>query len=1054
MNKVLCSHVMTSLRFRAFLLALAMAFAASAQTLSFDFHRVPLSEALSTIDRAADDYTLTCVLSDLEHLRVSARIKNLSAPEAVERLCKGQPVKVKTKGNQIIVQYRKNKDRTIALWGHVRNDFTKRGILGAKITLMTDEGFILDTMRTWTPNNDFADAVYRFDVPVQPAHYVILAEHPEYESAIVEYDLRYVARNTFFDVPHHFMHKRKKTELTGGTLQEVVVKATKVKMVYRGDTIIYNADAFNVPEGSMLDALIRQMPGTELKANGEIYVEGRKIDFLTLNGEDFFKGKNKVMLENLPYYVVQNIKVYEKPTEKSEWLGVADAPRDYVMDVILKREYSRGYMVNADVAAGTHGRYMARAMGARFTDHSRMMGFVNMNNTNETRVPGLEGDWDPTKDLNGGDMDRKHAGFGLEISDKEKRWREAGSVEVAWTDQKTDYRKAERLFLPTGDIFTRQQTLNRHDRFDLDVQNMFTLKKPFWFYNRVDLHYNHNSVGALNRNARFLIDPSPWGNTVQVLDSVQSAWAAGQLPAAVVNVSNIEAPLDYRYFTLSYNFNLSQILPWGDDCELEGNVSYNHAKTEEVNRQRISGNIDSQQHAHLWQKENDLNGWVRAKYTFHTLGGWHYRAFVAYEQRRWQDDYDRFRMDQLPGWFDVEQALEALPSTREAMLAALDRANTYDQHTTKRKWTPGAYVYYDKQGNGHSTWFSLELPWHMERLHTDYHSAQLDTTALHRFSMLTPQLELNVRWHNFDRRFSAGYKTSYNLPNGLTWMVNSRQNTDPLEVRLGNPDLKAAYTHKVYVNYSSRVRPINQVTTLSGGFDIVQNAISTGRTYDSQTGITTYRPENVHGNWSAWGQVQWGRSLDRQHRFYLEVFPIVSYNHSVDVSAVRDGLVLSVVPPSRLSTVSTWRLENSLKLRYQLDQLTLGVNGDIEWSNSHSPRVDFHTLNTVQFNYGLTAQYTFPWRLQFATDIKMFSRRGYDEQSMNADDLVWNLSLSYPLWKNRFTVRLEAFDILQNLSNIYYNVNAQGQTEVWRNSIPAYLMLHLGWKWQKMPRGK
>ena len=1023
-----------------------------AQRLDFDFRQVPLSEALSALDRASDDYTLTCVLSDLEHLRVSASIKGLSVPEAVQRLCKGQPVKVKTKGSQIIVQYKRKKDRTIALWGHVRNDFTRRGILDAKITLMTEDGLIIDTMRTWKPNNDFADAVYRFDVPARPRKFVILAEHPEYESATVEYDLRYVARNTFFDVPHHFMHRRQRSELTGGTLQEVVVKATKVKMVYRGDTIIYNADAFNVPEGSMLDALIRQMPGTELKENGEIYVYGRKIDALTLNGEDFFRGKNKVMLENLPYYVVQHIKVYDKQTEKSEWLGVADGPKDYVMDVILKRAYSRGYMANADVAAGTRDRRMGRLVGTRFTDHSRMMGFVNMNNTNETRMPGLEGDWDPTKALDGGDMDWKDVGYGFEISDKEKRWREAGSVELAWADQQTDFRQAARLFQPTGDHFTREQVLNQSDRFSLDVGNLFTLKKPFWFYNRMTLHYNHNGVDALNRHVRLLADPSGWGGTVQVLDSVQSALAAGQLPAAVVNVSGIDARLDYRNLSLSYDFNLSQKLPWGDDCELEGNVSYTHAKTDEANRQRTDGTIESQQHARLYEKECDLKWWLRAKYTLHTLRGWHYRAFVAYEQGGGHDDYDRYRMDLLPGWFDEELLLTALPSTREALLSALDRANTYSRHTTKRKWTPGAYIYYEKQGDGRSTWFSVELPWHIERLQTAYHSASLDTTATRRFALLTPQVELNVRWRNSDRRFSAGYKTSYSFPSDLAWMVGSRQSTDPLEVRLGNPDLKAAYSHKLYVNYSAIVRPVNQRTTLSGGLDIVQNAVSTGRTYDPQSGISTFRPENVRGNWSAWGQVQWGRDLDPQHRLYMEVFPIVSYHHSVDVSAVSGGSLLGGKQASRLSTVSTWRLNGSLKLRYQLDQLGLGVSGAIDYADSRSPRADFQSLHTLQFNYGLTAQYTFAWRLQVATDVKMYSRRGYAEQSMNADELVWNLSLSYPLWKNRLTVRLEGFDLLQNLSSTYYHVNAQGQTETWRNCVPAYWMLHVGWKFQRMPK--
>ena len=91
------------------------------------------------------------------------------------------------------------------------------------------------------------------------------------------------------------------------SLKEVVIKATKIKMTYRGDTITFNADAFNLPEGSMLDALIRQMDGVELKDDGRILVQGEQVEELMLNGKDFFKGNNKVRLDNLPAYTVQRV---------------------------------------------------------------------------------------------------------------------------------------------------------------------------------------------------------------------------------------------------------------------------------------------------------------------------------------------------------------------------------------------------------------------------------------------------------------------------------------------------------------------------------------------------------------------------------------------------------------------------------------------------------------------------------------------------------------------------------------------------------------------------
>lgn len=119
-------------------------------------------------------------------------------------------------------------------------------------------------------------------------------------------------------------------------LDEVTVKASKVKMVYRGDTIVYNADAFRLSDGSMLDALIEQLPGVELKGN-QILVNGRYVESLLVNGKDFFRGDPSVALQNLPAYMVNKVKVYEKEHEDAHVIGnLKEKP--LVVDVNLKND--------------------------------------------------------------------------------------------------------------------------------------------------------------------------------------------------------------------------------------------------------------------------------------------------------------------------------------------------------------------------------------------------------------------------------------------------------------------------------------------------------------------------------------------------------------------------------------------------------------------------------------------------------------------------------------------------------------------------------------------
>jgi hypothetical protein len=204
-------------------------------------------------------------------------------------------------------------ERSIRLLGKVADSFTQMPISNAKVTLMTKDSIAIDTFRVMVFDHD---ALYSFLVPAKRSNYILKVEQEKYETAYMPYELHNVGRNIRMDVPSILLKKK------AIQLKEVVVKATKVKMFYRGDTIVFNADAFQVAEGSMLDDLIRQMPGVELNKSGEIFVNGKKVDYLMLNGKDFYRGNNKLMLENLPYYMVHDVQVYNRTTDRALYSGL------------------------------------------------------------------------------------------------------------------------------------------------------------------------------------------------------------------------------------------------------------------------------------------------------------------------------------------------------------------------------------------------------------------------------------------------------------------------------------------------------------------------------------------------------------------------------------------------------------------------------------------------------------------------------------------------------------------------------------------------------------
>ena len=168
-----------------------------------------------------------------------------------------------------------------------------------------------------------------------------------------------------------------------------------------------------------------------------------------------------------------------------------------------------------------------------------------------------------------------------------------------------------------------------------------------------------------------------------------------------------------------------------------------------------------------------------------------------------------------------------------------------------------------------------------------------------------------------------------------------------------------------------------------------------------------------------------------------------------------DHAMLDGSDESSLNAVNTLTLHDNTYIQYNKGALNVRATGDIRWRNSRGQMVDFETLNAFDYRYGLSARYTIP-RLNttLSADGNMYSRRGYGSSELNTDDFVLNASISQPFFKGKLIARIEAFDLLHQLSNTQYTVNAQGRTETWYRSLPHYVMAHLVYHWNKNPKKK
>ena len=379
-------------------------------------------------------------------------------------------------------------------------------------------------------------------------------------------------------------------------------------------------------------------------------------------------------------------------------------------------------------------------------------------------------------------------------------------------------------------------------------------------------------------------------------------------------------------------------------------------------------------------------------------------------------------------------------------LALADSDNSDYEHLTTRTLSTEFRI-------THSTddgFFGISLPLNFVRQNMHFTSPPLDTLARRHYTTFTPSFNYASWGRNF--RF-ANYSVNVAQPEFATLMPTD-DTTNPLAYHANNPNLKASVTHSISLSNSWTVDSLKRTISLGVDAALVQRAWGTRTTYDASTGAYSYRPDNINGNWNAAASFSYQQPIAFRRRLTLSEGTTASYQHSVDfpVAYVASSSYVAF-PTQQKSTVHNWTLSNHLKLEYQLNKLTASVSGNIAWRQSTSTRQDFQNINAFDFDYGVAVNYTIPWvKLQLGSDLRMFSRRGYYSKMMNDDHLVWNAELSRSLLKDRLTMKMTAFDLLHQLSNTLYSVNAQGRTETWNNCIPRYVMFALAYKFTQKPK--
>ena len=440
--------------------------------------------------------------------------------------------------------------REIELSGSVEDGFLKIPLSHAKVSICrADSSVLVDSAAIFTAyNRDLKPlfAKYTTKVTTDAKELLVHAQLKGYDDVWQRVS---IGKQTKVEVPTLEMRKMREVDLG-----EVVVKATRVKMFYRGDTIVYDATAFKLPQGSMLDDLIRQMPGVTLNEAGQIFVNGRMVDELMLGSRSFMKGNKQVLMENLPYYTVKDIKVYDRQSDKSKALGYDVDPKKFVMDVNLKEEYQRGYIANVEGAVGTEDRWLGRAFLLGFTDRLRLTLFGNVNNVNESRHIGQSGHWTPAS-MPQSMVTTRSAATEIDYHTKGDKVKETFSADYTSTTDEQEMRQRYEQFLAGSTPLSISAMRNRSGNRQVKLYNNLSVSKPLYLGTELEFNY-------ATRDGSFNSSFDQWNDTLTASKrtvgmSEGKAWNVKADIGGAVNVGKNKQHVDY-HFTFAHNYDESQ----------------------------------------------------------------------------------------------------------------------------------------------------------------------------------------------------------------------------------------------------------------------------------------------------------------------------------------------------------------------------------------------------------------------------------------------------------------------------------------------------------------
>lgn len=823
-------------------------------------------------------------------------------------------------------------------------------------------------------------------------------------------------------------------------LKGAVVTAMAQKVTLKEDTFVYNSAAYRTPEGSVVEELVKRLPGAEVSDDGTIKINGKEVKKILVDGKEFMTGDTKTALKNLPTSIIDKIKAYDEKSDLSKVTGIDDGEEQTVLDFNVKKGMNKGLMSNIDLGIGNKDRYSARGMGGYFNSNNRFMLFGNANNTSDRGFSG----GGPRRGFGGGNglnaSKMLAANYNYEEKNKFKF-----NTSLRWNHSDGDVwsRRSSENFMGSSSSFSNSlnQNFSRSDSWNGNIRLEWMPDTMTNILFRPSISWTTNDSRSTGISASYNQDPYQYTEDPLSDEGIEKMDEVDAVINRQKSVSLSNSKNNNIRGMLQLNRKLNNK---GRNVTLRMDAKYTDKDSKSISLQNA--------HLYLVQNEAGLDSTYQTnRYNLTPSKDYSYSAQATYSEPLWKAtflqfsykftysysksdrstyDFSKYSFDginpEYGAWGNYLGRLDGeLGDYRD------DKLSRYSEY---RNYTHDIQVMMRFVRQKYNLNFGVMIQPQRSKFIQDYQGKYVDTVRT--VTNVSPTLDFRYRFSKMSN-LRVNYRGTTSQPS-ISQLLNIVDDSDPLNVSMGNPGLKPSFTQNFRLFYNNFVQNHNKGVMTYINFSTTSNSISNKVTYDETTGGRITRPENINGNWNVMGAFMFNCSIDSAGVWNINTDTNLGYNHYVSY------LSLDKSQDSQKNTTQNTTWNERLSLSYRNDWLELSLDGTLAYNHAKNKLQPNSNLDTWQFSYGPSMTLTAPWGTSLNTSLSCSSRRGYSDASMNTDEFVWNAQLSQGFLKGKpLTVMLQFYDLLHQQSTFSRAISSVSRTDTEYNAINSYAMLHV-----------